>query len=217
MRRIATPSSFARVAIAAMVMTAVASCGTSNPAANPAPVAGASSPAASSSAAAVPSAVVPSPAASSAAAANCYTGGWRSAPVSVTRHVAVPPVPGITAVRTAAHPECGYDRLVLDITGPMPSYSIRYVSQVTADPSGKPVALPGRSFLLITLRPAQAHASPGAPTIARPAKLLGYPALKGYALAGDFEGVVTLALGLHHTTSIRVGEIPGHWYVDVKA
>ena len=38
---------------------------------------------------------------------------------------------------------------------------------------------------------------------------VGYPMLKSYALAGDFEGVLTLAFGLHDTTSIRVGELPG--------
>jgi len=28
---------------------------------------------------------------------------------------------------------------------------------------------------------------------------------------------VTLALGVHGATSIRVGELPGHWFVDVRA
>ena len=46
---------------------------------------------------------------------------------------------------------------------------------------------------------------------------LGYPVLKSYAVAGDFEGVFTIALALHGTTSIRVGELPGHLYIDVRA
>jgi hypothetical protein len=41
--------------------------------------------------------------------------------------------------------------------------------------------------------------------------------LKGYALAGDFEGVLTLALGLQAPTSIRVGELPGRLYIDLRA
>jgi hypothetical protein len=126
-------------------------------------------------------------------------------------------MPVITAVRTAAHPECGYDRLVLDITGPMPSYDVRYVTQVTADPTGKVITAPGRSYLLITLRPAQAHTDSNAPTITRPPHTLGYPMLKSYALAGDFDGVFTLALGLQGTTSIRVSQLPGHWVIDIKA
>jgi hypothetical protein len=123
----------------------------------------------------------------------------------------------ITTIKTGSHPECGYDRLVFGITGPMPGYDIRYVTQVTADPSGKPVALAGRSYLLVTLRPAQAHDESGAPTFTRPEQALGYPMLKSYAMAGDYEGVITLALGLYDTTSIRVGELPGLLYIDVRA
>jgi hypothetical protein len=78
-------------------------------------------------------------------------------------------------------------------------------------------SLPGREYLLITLQPARAHDSSGGSTVTRSAQALGYPTLKGYALAGDFEGVVTLALGLDGPVSIRIGELPGHWYIDVRA
>ena len=58
------------------------------------------------------------------------------------------------------------------------------------------------------------------PRIATPSSLarVAIPVLvpKGYALAGDFEGVFTLALGLSGPASIRIGELPGHWYIDVK-
>jgi hypothetical protein len=131
--------------------------------------------------------------------------------------VTVPPVPVITAVRAAAHPECGYDRLVLDITGPNPGYTIKYVTLVTADPSGQAITVPGRQYLLITLRPAQAHADSGSPAISQRVQELGYPVLAGSALAGDFEGTVTLAAGLQQAASIRVGELPGHLYIDFKS
>jgi hypothetical protein len=129
----------------------------------------------------------------------------------------VPPVPVITAVRTAQHPECGYDRLVLDITGPVPGYTIKYVSQVTADPSGKSITVPGRRYLLLTLRQAQAHTGAGAATIPGRALVPSPVMLAGWALAGDFEGVVTVAIGLHAATSIRVGELPGRLYIDVRS
>ena len=87
-------------------------------------------------------------------------------------------------MKLAAHPECGYDRLVLDLNGPVPSYDVRYVAQVIADPSGMPITLAGRSYLLITLRPAQAHTEAGATTIVRPSKTVDYPVLKSYAVAG---------------------------------
>jgi len=63
----------------------------------------------------------------------------------------VPGEPVLTGVRAAQHPESGYDRLVLDITGPQPSYAIRYVSQVRADPSDRLISLPDSHFLMITL------------------------------------------------------------------
>ena len=90
---------------------------------------------------------------------------------------------------------------------------------MTADPSGKPIILPGQRYLLITFQPAKAQFISGdssGRSTARMAPALGYPVLKGYALAGDFEGVFTLALGLGGPASIRIGELPGHWYIDVK-
>ena len=205
MPRTATQSSLVRVAIPVLVLAAVTSCATGIPAASPTPVSGA----ASSAPGAVPSAAP-------GASVSCPTGGWQSVPVGVTRHVAAPIMPVITGVRTAAHPECGYDRLVLDITGPLPSFEVRYVPQLTADPSGRPIILPGQRYLLITLQPAQAHDSSGRSAVTRVAPALGYPVLKGYALVGDFEGVFTLALGLGGPASIRTGELPGHWYIDVR-
>lgn len=198
-----------RGAAAFLVLGAVVSCSAGPPAAQPTP--GASTPPATAA-----SPATPAQTAADGATASCDRGQWQSAPLTVTRPVATSSVSVVTAVRTAAHPECGYDRLALDLTGPMPSYTIRQVTHVTADPSGKPVTLPGHSYLLITLRPAQGHAESGTPTIVRFPQSLGYPMLRSYALVGDFEGVLTLAIGLDHAPSIRVGELPGRWYIDVR-
>jgi hypothetical protein len=203
MRPVTVSSPPARVALLALVLAAVTSCASGTPAPSPVP-AGTGSAAPGTAPSAAPGSSV-----------HCEGGGWRSMPASGARHVAAPAMPVITGVRTAAHPECGYDRLVLDITGP-PSFEVRYVPQVTADPSGKPITLPGHRYLLITLTPAQAHNGSGVPTVTRSVQALGYPVLKGYAVAGDFEGVFSLALGLDGPASIRVGELPGHWYIDVE-
>jgi len=148
--------------------------------------------------------------------AGCATGAWQTVPLAVTHSVAVPPVPVLTAVRTAQDPQCGYDRLVLDLSGSLPSYSIRSATQVTADASGRPIALPGQNFLLITLHEAQAHSDAGTPTISSQIQQPGYPALRSWVLAGDNEGVVTIAVGLPGQVSIRTGELPGHLYIDMK-
>ena len=50
--------------------------------------------------------------------------GWRTDPVTVRNSPAVPPVPVITEVRYAGHPEDGYDRIVFTIEGGLPGYSL---------------------------------------------------------------------------------------------
>lgn len=141
--------------------------------------------------------------------------GWRTSPLTVTRQVAVPPVPVATAIRTGSHPDCRYDRLVIDISGAKPGYAVSFVAQVTRDASGKPVSLPGSTYLVIRLTPAQGHAASGTSTLPQHLQLLSYPMLKGYAVTGDFEGVLSVALGLAGGTRYRVGELPGRIYIDV--
>jgi hypothetical protein len=149
-------------------------------------------------------------------AVGCDVAPWHSAPVTVTHQAAVPPVPVVTAVRVAQHPECGYDRVVLDVQGPIPGYSVRYVDHVIGDASGKTITMPGSSFLLVVIQPAQAHTNAGVATVTSGVRKSGYPALASWALAGDFEGYVRIALGLSGHVSIRTGELAGRIYVDLK-
>jgi hypothetical protein len=198
-----------KAVVLAVVLAAASSCATSSPPPSP-PQPASADPSATPS-------VAPSSSTAATASADCDTTPWRASPISSARQVPVPPVPVITAVRTVAHPECGYDRLVLDITGPVPGYKIRYVAKATGDPSGKAISVPGCSYLLITLTPANAHTDAGTATISGHSQALGYPELKGYVLAGDFEGVVTLVLGLERKAAIRTGETGGRWYIDVRS
>jgi hypothetical protein len=142
---------------------------------------------------------------------------WTSDPVRVERsNLPVPPVPVLTNIRSAAHTPEGFDRIVFDFQAVLPGYEVRYVSKVVEDGSGRTVTMPGRRFLQITMRPAQAHTDAGAATAPR-AKTLNYPMLRAYAIVGDFEGVVSVALGLDDTVGFRVGELPGRIYIDVAA
>ena len=113
--------------------------------------------------------------------------GWVSGPLTVHRDVPVPPVPLLVGIRSAAHPVEGYDRITFDFSGPLPGYEVRYVVQVVGDASGLPIQVPGRRFLLITFRPAQAHTDAGEATVAR-AKTLNYPMLRSYAVSGGPTG-----------------------------
>mgnify|MGYP001098401095 CR=1 FL=1 len=76
------------------------------------------------------------------------------------------------------------------------------------------VTVPGRRFLQIVLNPAQAHTDSGTATVTGVHRV-GLTMLKGYAIAGDYEAYVTIALGLKTTTGYRIGELPGRIYVDV--
>lgn len=146
---------------------------------------------------------------------GCDDQPWQTVPVHVTRHFAVPPVPVITAIRTGTHPDCGYDRIVFNIRGPVPGYDIRYVPKRAAAASGAVRAFPGKWYLLITIHPAQGHSGSGASTIAPLSAVTGYPVLRGYAVTGDFEGVLSVAVGLAKPAAFRVGQLVGRLYVDV--
>jgi hypothetical protein len=148
------------------------------------------------------------------------SGTWTTGPLTVTHNVAVPPVPVLLRVRSAAHPGEGYDRIVFDFTGTLPGFTVRYVDEVRADPSDRPVTVPGRRFLLIVFTPAQAHTTAGVATVTSSPVRLGYPMLRGYVLTGDYEGYVSVALGLDDVVGFRVGELPGtpgRIYLDVAA
>ncbi len=145
---------------------------------------------------------------------------WTSGPMTVTHNVAVPPVPLLVGIRSAAHPGEGYDRIVFDFNGPLPGYAIRYVDEVREDPSDRPVTMPGRRYLLVVFTPAQAHTEAGVVTVSPKRMTLNYPMLKGYVVTGDFEAYTSVALGLDDVVGYRVGELPGQpgrIYIDVAA
>jgi len=149
------------------------------------------------------------------------TGGaaWTTGPLTVTHDYPVPPVTLLVGIRSAAHPEGGYDRIVFDFAGPLPGYAIHYVDEVRADPSDQPVTMPGRRYLLIVFTLAQAHTEAGQSSVAPMSMTLDYPMLRGYSIVGDFEGHVSVALGLDDVVGFRAGELgsPNRIYVDVAA
>lgn len=132
---------------------------------------------------------------------------------TATAPVAVNHSPGsaatVTGIRSGRHP--GYDRIVLDLSGPAPSWSVRYVPRIVQDGSGRPLSLQGRAFLQIVVHPATGHAVSRAPQ--RPA----LPTLQEVRLAGDFEGYVTVGVGLADRVGFRAFELtsPRRLVVDV--
>lgn len=122
----------------------------------------------------------------------------------------------VTDLRYAAHP--GFDRVVIDLTGRIPSWHATYESKFFRDGSGTRVRM--RGGLQLTLTPAAAHNLAGhsvynGPMLARP----GFDALKAVAMTGDFEGVVTFAFGLDpQHTAYRIFRLhdPQRLVIDFK-
>lgn len=86
-----------------------------------------------------------------------------------------------------------FDRLVIDVRGAMPPVSVKPVEELRYDGSGAKVPLARKYFLEIKLSPAAAHNESGQSVYKGPRLVKIYlPTLKGVALTGDFEGVVTI-------------------------
>jgi hypothetical protein len=150
-------------------------------------------------------AVVPSP----------HEPGWTTGEVTAERTPRVPPVPVLLGLRHAEHPEGGYDRVTFDFKpGELPGYTVKYVDEVRSDAAGQLMLVPGKEHLLLVIHPAQAHTGGGAATVTG-THLLSHPMVKSYAMAGDYEGSVSIALGLAAKSRFRTGVLPGRIYIDV--
>ncbi|MFJ6837030.1 hypothetical protein [Streptomyces sp. NPDC091209] len=112
----------------------------------------------------------------------------------------------IVNARWAGH--CTYDRLVIDVQGSTPSVSVKSVNTLHYDPSGKKVPLAGKYFLETRLSPAAAHDSAGRSVYRGPRLVkIQLPKLKGLALTGDFEGVVTFATAFQTKPTYKVSKL----------
>ncbi|MGW6393484.1 AMIN-like domain-containing (lipo)protein [Streptomyces sp. NPDC055103] len=108
-----------------------------------------------------------------------------------SRNSAAPVTAQVVNARWGGH--TGFDRIVIDIRGAVPPVTVRQTTALHYDGSGQKVPLDGRYFLEISLSPAAAHDDSGGNVYQGPRLLKVYlPALKGLALTGDFEGVVTI-------------------------
>ena len=159
----------------------------------------------------------PTPATSAPAtavlAATSSPTAWATTPTAVPHDPPVPPVPVVTGIRYAAHQD-GFDRIVLDIPGALPGYSAKYVTEVRRDGSGERVSMPGEAFLLIVLHPAQAHRENGKPTVTGIHRT-GLAGIQAYAIVGDYEGYVSIALGVNGVRKYHIGELSNRIYIDV--
>jgi len=142
---------------------------------------------------------------------------------SPTPVVATPP-PGLTVallrdIRTEPHTL--FDRIVFEFQGDhLPGYDVRFVAPPLAyDPSGEQMQIDGSAFLVIRMEPAAGHdPDTGAETYTGPRELKpGLASLLEAERVGDFEGVLTWALGLSAEVAYRVTGLdsPARLVIDI--
>jgi LPXTG-motif cell wall-anchored protein len=122
------------------------------------------------------------------------------------RVVEHPPVGSatLTGLRAARH--ASFDRVVFQLDGPIPSYSVRYVAVVHLDGSGAPLPLRGAAFLEVVVH-APTHNQDGRPVL-RPTRLRPhFPALREVKAPGSFEGQTTAGIGVTSRVGFRVLEL----------
>lgn len=117
----------------------------------------------------------------------------------------------VTGVRIGRHAH--YDRLVLDIHGAIPTYTISYVRRIIADGSGKRVPLLGRAKLHVVLKGTNTSVNqPQGTWTPR------YPEIRQVKGAGAFEGTTSYGVGVtarrpYHAFSLRS---PNRIVIDVR-
>ncbi len=117
----------------------------------------------------------------------------------------------VTNVRTGQH-YC-FDRMVVDLNGPVEGYTVRYVPAVAQDGSGFEVPLRGSAFLQVTVN-APSYGTNYEPTY-RPvtkeelSNVSGYQTFRQVASAGSFEGYTSIGLGVRARLPFRVFTLDG--------
>jgi len=113
--------------------------------------------------------------------------------------------PKLVNLRAGRHP--GFDRVVFQLDGPIPSYySVRYVPVVRLDGSGEPLRLRGGAFLEVVVR-APTHDESGRPVLTPTRLRPDFPALREVDAPGSFEGQTTAGIGVTAKVGFRVLEL----------
>ena len=134
-----------------------------------------------------------------------------------SRVVEHPPVGSAKLVGLRAGRHAGFDRVVFQLDGPIPSYySVRYVPVVRLDGSGAPLRLRGAAFLEVVVR-APTHDEDYRPVL-RPTRLRpDFPALREVNAPGSFEGQTTAGIGVAQRVGFRMLELtsPTRIVIDI--
>jgi hypothetical protein len=115
----------------------------------------------------------------------------------------------LTSIRVAPHSD--FDRIVLQFDGTA-RYGVRYVKQVTRDPSGTPVHLDGGAFLEVTLQGAtldDAFQGGSRSYTGQERVTPALTAVREVTVTGDFEAVLSFGIGVQERTGFRTLALAG--------
>ena len=125
--------------------------------------------------------------------------------------------------RVAVGHHDGYDRVVFQFRDEgLPGYRIEYMEPpLKEDGSGNPVDISGSAFLVVRMEPASGfdlNTGEGEMTYKGPKRLTGTGVMKEVVRTGDFEAVLTWAVGLDGKVPFRVttATSPSRLIVDFK-
>lgn len=114
-------------------------------------------------------------------------------------------------IRTGQQP-C-FDRLVVDLNGPVKGYTVGYVPAIIQDPTGYTIPVYGSARLQVTVN-APSHDQNGNLTYNPAAKaklsnVAGYQTFRQVVYAGSFEGSTSIGLGVRARLPFRVFTLDG--------
>lgn len=89
---------------------------------------------------------------------------------------------------------------------PLPGYHIEYINEVRSCSSDELIAVPGKAWLEVSLRPAEAHTESGEPRIPFSEQLVNLPLVEAIRSTCDYEAEVTWVIGLNAKVPYRVTE-----------
>lgn len=143
----------------------------------------------------------------------CVTAGLVLAARIASAASPPPAPPTLVAVRAAHH--SGFDRVVFEFAGPLPSRrEVTYVPRLIADGSGRTIRIAGRAILRVVLFPAVAH---GARAVRAGPTTFSLPNVITVVRAGDFESVVSYGISVAQRAPVRVSVLthPSRVVIDV--
>ena len=119
----------------------------------------------------------------------------------------------LTSIRPASHADAGYDRVVFDFSGGIPSWDLTRQASATfvRDASGQPVTLDGTVGIKLVFR--DTDVASGVPVDSKPA----LTSVREIAQIGNFERVLTYGIGISSSQCVRVLQLtgPSRLVVDV--